>query len=358
MINLPDRYELIAPISGGGMSETLRCRDKNLQRDVVVKGLKPGIAPHRLLDELAALSAIRSRYVVEIFDVIRDSHGNVEAVVEEYLSGAPLAPCSPGYTAVDALTGLYPVAAGIADVHAHHRVHRDIKPENMKFDGEGQLNIFDFGLAKLASSPGTSALYYSQGYTAPEAFQPNSSGLHTFTPAVDVYAFGCVALWMLNGGSLPPNLMNVPPTLPVPGFSFGTMAPVLPSSLTPVLDRCLDKDPRGRPSMSEARNAIAAELLRGTHRLLLTFNGRDQFVDSTQPDATLSAQNASISIHYDGLAFIVSAVSGRVLINKSPATVGHQLKGSAVIVMGIKNISLGQYPVSVTADVSHPEVTL
>lgn len=150
MIALPTRYALKAALTGGGMSDTLHCRDTVLKRDVVIKALKPGIAPHRLLDELAALSAIRSRFVVEIYDVIRDSNGDVIAVIEEFLGGPSLAACAAGYVATDALRALYPVAAGIAQVHAHGRVHRDIKPENMKFDDEGQLNIFDFGLAKLA----------------------------------------------------------------------------------------------------------------------------------------------------------------------------------------------------------------
>lgn len=357
MIVLPDRYELIAPVLGGGMSDTLHCRDTVLVREVIIKALKQGIAPQRLVDELAALSAIRSPYVVEIYDVIRDAGGNVVAVVEEYLSGASLAPCSAGYSARDALSAIYPVAAGIAEIHAHGRIHRDLKPENMKFDSEGQLNIFDFGLAKLAGSPGTTQLYYSQGYTAPEAFQPSATGLHTFTSAVDVYAFGCVALWILNDGVLPPELMHVPPTLPVPGFSFTGIAPALPGKVAALLDRCIERGPAVRPSMSEIRSIIAAELLRGRHRLLLTHGNTTQLIDTTNSNSKVTAGGATVSIQYDGLAFIVTAVSGSVLINNVPAIVGTVLAGSSVIVMGVKDIARGQYPQSVTADVSHPEVT-
>jgi eukaryotic-like serine/threonine-protein kinase len=358
MIDLPDRYKLIAEIIGGGMSHTLHCHDNNLKRDVVIKALRAGIAPHRLLDELAALSAIRSRYVVEIYDVVRDNNGNVIAVIEEYLAGAPLSACSAEYTITDVLKVLYPIAAGIADIHAHGRVHRDIKPDNMKFDGEGQLNIFDFGLAKLAESPGTTALYYSLGYTAPEAFQPNASGLHTFTPAIDVYAFGCVALWMLNNGSLPASLMTLPPTLPIANFSFSALAPAVPTAITEFLNRSLDKDPMVRPSMEDIKWAIAAELLRGKHRLLLTFDGKDRVVDQSNPDVKLTASGASISINYDGLFFSISAITGQVLINNAPLIVGTRLIGSSVFVMGTKNTLIGQYATSVTADVSHPEVTL
>lgn len=340
------------------MSDTLHCRDKVLERDVVIKALKPGIAPQKLLDELTALAAIRSRFVVEILDVIRDGSGAVVAVIEEFLAGAPLQPCSSGYTAADALKSLFQVAAGIADIHAHGRIHRDLKPENMKFDAEGQLNIFDFGLAKLDGSPGTAQLFFSPGYTAPEAFQVTSAGLHTFTPAVDVYAFGCVACWLLNGGVLPTELAQVPPSLPVPGFSFCKIAGVLPFAITSLLDRCIDQASSARPEMRVVRDALAAELLRDKHRLLLTYGNNAQFVDAANRSVTLTAGGASVAIDYNGLEFTVSAVSGSVLINNTPVTVGMPLLGSSVIVLGVKNPSAGLYATSVTADVSHPEVTI
>lgn len=353
MSALPDRYDLIAALPGGGMADTLHCRDKTLERDVVIKRLKAGISAQRLLDELAALSAIRSRYVVEIYDVIRDDQGEVVAVVEEYLSGNALTPCAAGSSSDAMLRAIYPVAAGVCEIHDHGRVHRDIKPENMKFDGEGQLNIFDFGLAKLATSPGTTALYFSPGYTAPEAFNLNPAGVHTFTPAVDVYAFGCVVVWLLNGGTLPAQLAQFPPVLPVPGFSFATLAPGLPVQVAALLDRCLDADPTNRPSMSDLRAEIAAELLRGTHRLLLTFNGRDQVLHSGNASAKLTVGANSVSIQYDGLSFILTAVTGTVLVNNAVVAVGHKLTGSSVIVMGGPT---GR--TSITADLSHPEVML
>lgn len=110
--------------------------------------------------------------------------------------------------------------------------------------------------------------------------------------------------------------------------------------------------------MADIQASIAAELLRGTHRLVLTFNGKDKVVDGANPHAKLSANGASITIDYDGLHFVISAFAGSVLINNAPAVAGNYLSGSCVIVMGVKNIALNQYPASVTADVSHPEVTL
>jgi serine/threonine protein kinase len=56
-----------------------------LDRLVVVKSIKSGVDPKRILDELSALQSIRSKHVVQIYDVIWDDDGTVQAIVEEYL---------------------------------------------------------------------------------------------------------------------------------------------------------------------------------------------------------------------------------------------------------------------------------
>ena len=67
------------------MSNAALCMDPHLDRRVVVKSIKAGVDPRRILDELSALQAIRSKHVVEIYDVIRDDRGTVTGIVEEYL---------------------------------------------------------------------------------------------------------------------------------------------------------------------------------------------------------------------------------------------------------------------------------
>jgi hypothetical protein len=62
-----------------------------------------------------------------------------------------------------------------------------------------------------------------------------------------------------------------------------------------------------------------------------------------------------VTIDYDGLSFRVSASSGAVLINNATPSAGYELLGSSVIVLGSGAPADRK---SVTADVSHPEVTL
>ena len=333
------------------MSDTWLCEDSNLKRRVVIKAVKTGVSPGKLIDELSALSAIRSKHVVQVLDVIYDSSGDICAFVEEYIEGQALTcPALPNRAA--ALKLLYPIACGVADIHEHGRLHRDIKPENMKFDSEGTLKIFDFGLAKLESNPGTSVLYYSAGFTAPEAFHKNAKGVHEYNKAVDVFAFGSTALWLLNQGNLPPEFHALPSTIPTTGCDFSKLTPKLPSPVSDILNATLSVAPATRPAMATVRDILGRYLSQNTHRMLLTYGSNDYVLDASNRDTTLTYPPAKVSIHYDGLDFVVTEVAGSVRINNIPAAVGTLLKGASVIVLSAP----GGGRVSITADVSHPEV--
>jgi eukaryotic-like serine/threonine-protein kinase len=352
MIVLPERYKLENALHGGGMSETLLCTDTHLSRKVVVKSLKPGIEPRRLLDELSALAAIRSKHVVQVLDIVRETNGSIAGFVEEHIDGGPLVAAPSSISTPGVIRLLYPIAMGIADIHAHNRVHRDIKPDNLRYDAEGTLKIFDFGLTKIDGSGGTTQLWFTHGYSAPEIFQKDASGKHTFTKSVDVFAFGATALWLLNGGNLPEGLLAVPPVLPC--VDFNSLAIELPVTVAEMLNLCLDTDPIVRPSMTEVARLLGKSLLAGLHRMLLTHGNTEYRVDSNNPKVSLGANGANLQIQYNGLDFVVIAASGPVFINNIPVKVGQIMCGSAVIVFGMVSTT----KLSVTADVSNPEVIL
>jgi eukaryotic-like serine/threonine-protein kinase len=360
MINLPSRYaKVLKTLSGGGMSDTVVCQDKHLNRPVVIKSLKAGVDPKRLIDELAALSAIRSKHVVQVYDVIRAQDGTVMAVVEEYLDGPEIEGQPAPKDSHDAISLVYPIACGISDIHAHGRVHRDIKPGNMKRDSEGCLKIFDFGLAKInVLGGGTENLYFSAGFTPPEAFSKNAKGQHVFTNGLDVFAFGATALSLLNAGKLPAGFFDVPPTLGGAGSDFAKLPQNLPKPVAAALNACLSADPSARPSMQDVQELLGRHLLFDKHRASLVLNGQELFLHSGNRNAKFSfGANITLSISYDGLAFRVTGVSGPVYINNMPVSVGFELPGACVIVLG-GTYAPGASRGVITVSVSHPEVTL
>jgi eukaryotic-like serine/threonine-protein kinase len=353
---LPPRYAKEKSLHGGGMSDALLCNDTHLDRLVVIKALKPDTDPKRLLGEIRALQAIRSRHVVQIYDVLRDSKGGVYALVEEYIEGDDLTGLAPPPDADGLLKLLYPIANGIAEIHAHGHIHRDIKRQNMKFDGEGCLKIYDFGLSKEdTASASTVGAFGTPGYMAPELFLSDADGTTKITSAVDVYAFGATAI-ALSLGTLPKGLKDLPPKLPAADADFRKLAQKLPPEIADLLNGCLDASLAKRPQMQSVANALSRYILRGKHRALIGLGGRVYTLDANNAVVDLSVQGqGSLRIAYDGLQFVVSNITGHVAINNKAAVSGVALPGACVIVLG------APYPnprTAITVDVSHPEVTL
>ena len=358
MIILPKRYQLTPmALEGGGMSDAVICRDQHLDRLVVIKSLKQDTDPERLLDELAALQGIRSKHVVQIYDVIKNSADAIHGIVEEYLPGVDLCLVAASLSLIDLLKTLYQIAEGISDIHGHGLIHRDIKPNNMKFDDEGCLKIFDFGLSRLENAGATTTnVVVSPGFGAPELYVAGPSGKVEFTQAVDVYAFGGTAMYLAMG-DLPPDLQQLPPNLPANGADFAVAADGLPGEISSLLNACLESIPANRPSMAKIRDALAKHLLKDRHRALLVSEGQRYVLDSSNRVVRLGAQGlGGLRIRYDGQRFITNEISGYVSVNNMRITDDHEIVGSCVIILGSPD--KGMRRVSITFDVAHPEVTL
>ena len=100
----------------------------------------------------------------------------------------------------DALKVCRQVAAALAVAHKRGVVHRDIKPSNLFLvDGSvDKVKVLDFGIARIEATSTLTSVGYTLGtpaYMAPEQARGDS----TLTPAVDVFALGCVLFECLTG---------------------------------------------------------------------------------------------------------------------------------------------------------------
>ncbi|MGX7006174.1 serine/threonine-protein kinase [Caballeronia sp. KNU42] len=335
------------------MGSVVFCNDTNLDRMVAIKFLQNPDDVRRMMDEFAALLKMRSKHVVQVFDVIEADNDEI-GIVQEFIGGRDLLEDdTPQANQVSYLKTLWQIASGISDIHEVDVIHRDIKPNNMKLDAEGIVKIFDFGLARDEGLDAqTRGFVGTFGFAAPELYGDEVS----FTKAVDVYAFGATALY-LTTKTLPAELRMRPPRL-INGDYFGTTPFGIDPELARVLQNCLAYAPEARPAMRDVANLLQKHLCRDRHQALVVFRERTSFLNAGRRSVRLDLPGVGgLEIQYDGLAFRVSSFSGEVQINNRLPILNEELPGSCVASLGVAPRPANSRAF-ITFDTSHPEIIL
>jgi serine/threonine protein kinase len=259
---LGSRYLLDEPIGRGGMGVVWRGRDRASGAVYAIKVLRPEIADNpsavaRFVRERTALVKFRHPNVVTVHDMIVE--GDRLALVMNLVDGGNLERLRRdrgGRLEQDeAIRLIAQVASGLAAAHAAGIVHRDLKPANalVSWDDETpQVQLADFGIARLAGqAPDTTegSVMGTAAYLAPEVINGAEPG-----PESDVYGLGITLYELLAGhppftgavGAILHAHVSTAPK-PVPGVS---------GALRSLIQECLAKDPRSRPTSAELADAL------------------------------------------------------------------------------------------------------
>ncbi|HEX9104040.1 MAG TPA: serine/threonine-protein kinase [Polyangia bacterium] len=237
LVSLPllERYWVQEVIAHGGMSVVYRGLDQRLLRPVCIKvfdGLDASSEPayatghDHFVQEAFALSRLSHPNTVRIYDFgFLEREPALPFQIAEWVGGGTLHQRirkEGALTLPTALEVLEPIAGALSEAHALGIVHRDIKPSNILIhDGPSLMcKLADFGIAKSAaravphgadtsaidSGAGGRILLYSPGWSAPEQLRGES-----VTAAADVFSFGLLVGFVLNGRALLPSgtLMRV-----------------------------------------------------------------------------------------------------------------------------------------------------
>ncbi|WKL16794.1 serine/threonine-protein kinase [Comamonas testosteroni] len=353
MSGMPSRYVPSGSYMSGGMGSVIVCTDAILERPVAIKFINSTDHRRRIDDEIAALLKLRSKHVVQIYDVIQTPEVGI-GIVQEFIDGKDLFESYVQPSSLyDYYLQLWQISSGITDIHQLGVIHRDIKPNNMKTDPEKVIKIFDFGLARDDGlSAMTRGFVGTKGFAAPELYERPFA----FTNAVDTYAFGATALFLATG-TLPDELLEQPPTINPAGY-FHLLPLGLAPEISMLLNRCIAQDVALRPEMREVRDALARHILFDKHRALVVYQGQASALSATNRSVRLAFSTiGSIEIQYNGLAFVVASVSGEVQINNRPVSAGTSLPGACVIALGGPQRKAIERRF-ITFDISHPEIVL
>ena len=271
-------YEISGTLGVGGMGEVYRARDGRLNRDVALKVLPDLFAadPDRLARftrEAQTLASLNHPNIAHIHGL--EEFNGVRALAMELVEGEDLSDVIA--RGAIPLEEALPIATQIADAleaaHEQGVVHRDLKPANIKVRPDGTVKVLDFGLAKALGadeghasnamhSPTLTARATQMGmilgtaaYMAPE--QARGKALDR---RADIWAFGVILYEMLTGkrafegDDISLTLANVLKEDP----NWTSLPADLPPSVTRLLRRCLEKDPKRRLSaIGDARLELA-----------------------------------------------------------------------------------------------------
>ncbi|WP_233508320.1 serine/threonine-protein kinase, partial [Spongiactinospora gelatinilytica] len=246
-------YRLLGLLGEGGQGTVFLAEAPSGER-VAVKLLHARLAAdatarERFRREVETARRVARFCTVPVLDA--DVRNDRPYVVSEFVDGVPLDRLvrERGPIGGDELMRVaVGTATALAAIHRAGVVHRDFKPSNVLVAADGP-RVIDFGIARaldMATATTTSSVMGTPAYTSPEQI----SG-HPASPASDVFAWAITMVFAASGRpafgaqTIPAvlnRILNTPPDL----------SEVPEGPLRHLLDRCLVKDPSGRPTAAEA----------------------------------------------------------------------------------------------------------
>lgn len=214
-------YELIELLGQGGMGSVWKARyaDQRLQRQVALKlprwrdaWQEDSSQPlhQRMARERDILTALDHPNIARLLDAGVSEDGQPYLVLE-WVDGQALdAYADEQHLSIaQRLSLMLQVLEAVDHAHRHLVLHRDIKPANILVNGEGQVKLLDFGVAKLLPSEEELAPSQEDSLTRAQApaltlayASPEQLRREPLSTASDVYACG-VLLYRLLTGQLP-----------------------------------------------------------------------------------------------------------------------------------------------------------
>jgi eukaryotic-like serine/threonine-protein kinase len=247
------RYEILGILGQGGMGAVYKARDRELDRLIALKVIRPELATdpailQRFKQELILARNITHKNVVRIFD-LGESEG-IRFISMEYVDGEDLRTLLRGagkFSPKDTISVIEQVCRALDAAHAEGVIHRDLKPQNVMRDRNGRVVVMDFGLARSLGEPGmtqTGAIVGTMEYMSPE--QAMGSQLDQRS---DIFSVGLIFYELLTGKApyeADTAIASLMKRTREEARSATDVDASVPKSLSAIVSRCLEREPANR----------------------------------------------------------------------------------------------------------------
>jgi len=249
------RYHVESLLGSGGMGKVYKARDRELDRIVAIKVLRPDLmtdpqALQRFKHELLLASSISHPNILRIHDL--GEYNSVKFISMAYVDGGDLTQAlrKEGRLPLERVLNIMrQLAAALSAAHGVNVVHRDLKPQNILLGSGDHVYVTDFGIAKTLESDRTSVTRTGAVLGTPLYMSPEQVEGKPLDHRSDLYTYGLIFYELLTGvlpfsGDTTFQLMyqrvhQLPkrPELVIPD---------LPPYLSRICLKCLEKEPANR----------------------------------------------------------------------------------------------------------------
>ena len=258
------RYEILGLLGVGGMGAVYKARDREVDRLVVLKVIRPELAGNpeilqRFKQELILARQITHKNVIRIFD-LGEAEG-IKFISMEYIEGKDLrtALTERGkFPPEEAAETIRQVSDALEAAHSEGVVHRDLKPQNIMVDKLGKVTVMDFGIARSMEQPGmtqTGAIIGTPEYMSPEQAKGEETDARS-----DLFSLGIIFYELLTGKTpyhAPTAVAMLVKRTQERATPPVKLDPAIPKYLNDVVVKCLEIDRKDR---YQKASEIAADL--------------------------------------------------------------------------------------------------
>jgi serine/threonine protein kinase/Tfp pilus assembly protein PilF len=326
-----ERYQIIEEIGRGGMGRVYKAIDKELNRIVVLKMIRPERSSDpgmvkRFKKEINLASQITHENVCRIYDL--GEIDGIKYISMQFIDGENLKDfiqTSKRLSIETTIDITRQICQALIAAHKKGVIHRDLKPKNIMLDKKGTAFVMDFGIAKSIDSEDTirpGAIVGTPYYMSPEQAVGERIDHRS-----DIYSLGAIMYEMLAGkppfkadtiaGLIHKHVNETPKPI-------SQLNPQTPVELEKITMKCLEKKPDKR--YQGADDIIAA-------------------LNKAEAEAIISARPARIHLKKIAplaaivLAILAFIISYLIIVEKGSVQTANSKKIHSIAVMPFKDLS-------------------